>query len=95
MSDSYQFNIDDMTLQKYLEEQPGRIAFIDESGSFGFDYTKDGTSKYYILCAVVVQNEKIKKLYDDFNEIKRKNGLKDTELKSNSIDDNRRLRIMG
>ena len=94
MSDNYQLSLDDMTYQAYLSEQPGRVAYVDECGNFGFDFEKEGVSKYYLLCAVVVEDEKIQKLHSDFEEVKSTNGLAHTELKSSSVDDKRRRRIM-
>lgn len=57
--DEYQMTIDDMQFAEMVAAQPGRSAFIDESGSFGFDFTKEGTSLYYVVCAVIVDNESI------------------------------------
>ena len=56
MSQSYQLTIEDIERQEYIDAQPKRIAYIDECGSFGFDFTTDGASKSYILCAVVVED---------------------------------------
>ena len=55
--DYYQFTLDDLKLQKEIGIQAGRTAFIDEYGSFGFDFSSPDTSKYYVLCAVVVDDE--------------------------------------
>ena len=46
--DEYQMTIDDMQFAEMVAAQPGRSAFIDESGSFGFDFTKEGTSLFYV-----------------------------------------------
>ena len=90
-----QLTLDDMAFQKYISEQPGRVAYIDECGNFGFDFSKDGTSKYYILTAIVVENSNIESLRSEFAEIKRTNGLANTELKSSLIsEDKRRNRII-
>lgn len=76
--------------------QPNRTAYIDEGGSFGFDFTTEGASKYYILCAVVVEETKIAELHNAINEIKKNNGFANTELKSSKIgsDNKRRTRII-
>ena len=70
MSQSYQLTIEDMERQEYIDAQPKRIAYIDECGSFGFDFTTDGASKFYILCAVVVEDAQLDNLHTSFNEIK-------------------------
>ena len=77
-----------------LELYLGRIAYIDECGGYGFDFSKEGTSKFYILTAVVVENSKVEKLHSDFEEIKRTNGFGGTELKSSGLSDAKRSRIM-
>lgn len=92
---SHQISFEDLELQKIADSQPERTAYIDESGGFGFDFSKPRTSKYYILCAVVVENEDLPKLHQEFEAIKKDNGLANTELKSSAIRDlGRRNRIM-
>ena len=57
----YQLTIEDIERSNSLALQPGRTAFIDECGNFGFDFEAKGTSEaggpslYYIVCAVVVK----------------------------------------
>lgn len=92
MSQSYQPTFDDLANQKAIRSQPGRTAFIDECGDFGFDFSNEGTSKYYTLCAVVVEDSKLPSLHVAFNEVKTNNGFGDTELKSSSIGSNNKRR---
>lgn len=94
MSENYQMTLDDISFQQYVNDQPGRVAYIDECGGFGFDFEKEGTSKYYLLCAIVVENDKLEKLHGDFEKVKQMNGVVNGELKSSSVNDNRRNRIM-
>ncbi len=94
MAEGYQFTLEDSLFQQYVKDQPGRVAYIDECGSFGFDFEKEGTSKYYLLCAIVVENDKIDTLHADFEKVKRTNGMSNSELKSSSVSDSRRNRIM-
>lgn len=87
---------DDAEYRTIADSQPGRTAYIDECGSFGFDFTTDGASKYYILCAVIVEDQYLPKLHEEVEEIKRSNGFAKTEMKSCKIstDINRRNRII-
>ena len=94
MSD-YQLSFDDLAFQQYVNDQPGRVAFIDESGSYGFNFETAGNSKYYVVCAIIVENDKLARLHADVEKIKRENGYGNTEIKSSSINDIRRFRIMG
>ncbi len=94
MPESYQYSLEDIKFMQYVSQQPGRIAYIDECGGYGFDFSKEGTSKFYILTAVVVENSKVEKLHSDFEEIKRTNGFGGTELKSSGLSDAKRSRIM-
>ena len=94
MSEYYQVTLEDLEFQRYINSQPGRVAYIDECGSFGFDFSKEGVSRYYLLTAVIVENEKLEKLHADFKEIKKTNGLANIELKSSKVKDEKRKRIM-
>lgn len=96
MGQDYQLTFDDMEKHQIVQSQPNRTAYIDECGSFGFDFTTEGVSKYYILCAVVVEDSNIQKLHDSIDEIKKSNGFTTTELKSSKIgsDNKRRTRII-
>lgn len=96
MNQAHQVTFEEYENQKLLQLQPNRTAFIDECGNFGFDFEQDGASKYYILCAVIVEESKLPALHDSINEIKRNNGFAGTEMKSSSIgnNNNRRSRIM-
>ena len=49
MDQGYQLSLDGMEKQIIVKSQPNRTACIDECGSFGFDFTSEGTSKYYVL----------------------------------------------
>ena len=90
----YQLTFDDLAFQEYVNEQPGRVAYIDESGSYGFNFDTAGNSKYYVVCAVIVENGKLEKLHADVERIKKENGLANTEIKSSSLSDKKRIRIM-
>ncbi len=96
LSQVYQLTFDDLENQKAIQSQPNRTAFIDECGNFGFDFSKEGTSKYYTLCAVVVEDSKLSSLHNVFNDVKKNNGFAGTEMKSSSIgyDNKRRSRII-
>lgn len=59
-----QISFDDLIREHELSKLPGRIAFIDECGNFGFDFDSEGVSKYYILCAVIVKNSELSQLHN-------------------------------
>lgn len=96
MVQNYQISLEEQRTQELIHDQPGRTAFIDECGCFGFDFSKDGVSEYYILCAVIVEDGKIDDLRDKVLKVKLENGLKNTEMKSSKVgsDDVRRTRIV-
>lgn len=93
--DFYQFSFEDMQLAEALTQQPGRTAFIDECGSYGFDFEKEGTSSHYIVCAVIVNNKDISGLEQKVS-ILRKNYFGTKEMKSSSIGSNhpRRAKVL-
>lgn len=68
----YQMSIEDIENQKILQAMSDRTAYIDEYGSFGFDFSSTGASKYYILCAVIVENKDIDILIRDKGVIMKK-----------------------
>lgn len=92
----YQFTLEDMVLQQQVKTMPGRTAFIDECGSFGFDFTTSGASKLYILCAIVVNDSDILELRKQFLDVKKQNGYEHVEMKSSNVGSNyqKRSRIM-
>lgn len=71
MENYHQMTIQDAMFQQTVDKLPKRLAYIDETGSFGFDFSTEGASKYYILTAIVVEIDKLKKLHTDFEEIKK------------------------
>ena len=91
-----QISFDDLIREHELSKLPGRIAFIDECGNFGFDFDSEGVSKYYILCAVIVKNSELSQLHNAVLKVKENNGFKDTEIKSSAIGNNykRRSKIL-
>jgi len=94
----YQLTIEDVERINNIEAQPGRTAFVDECGNFGFNFeTKtssktDGPSLYYIVCAVVVKNENISSLESETEEIRKNNGFQTGEMKSSKIGKNHKRR---
>ena len=93
--DEYQMTIDDMQFAEMVAAQPGRSAFIDESGSFGFDFTKEGTSLHYVVCAVIVDNENIPAIEKKVKELQ-STLFGGKEMKSSSIGSNhsRRAKVL-
>lgn len=87
-----QISFDDLIREHELSKLPGRIAFIDECGNFGFDFDSEGVSKYYILCAVIVKNSELSQLHNAVLKVKENNGFKDTEIKSSAIGNNYKRR---
>ena len=69
----HQLSFPEIDFQERISSQPRRIAYIDESGSFGFDFTKEGTSKYSILTAVVIEYEYANELNKKLEDIKKQN----------------------
>ena len=80
----YQLSFEDIERNNNLALQPGRTAFVDECGNFGFDFEKEGTSLHYVVCAVIVKNDQIGKLVNAVDRLSR-NYFGNGEMKSNSI----------
>jgi hypothetical protein len=57
-----QITFDDWQQGEKLKKQPGRTAFIGECGDYSFDFSAAGTSRFYIVCAVVMKNADIPRL---------------------------------
>ena len=80
-----QISFDDLEREKVLSLLPGRTAYIDECGNFGFDFDNEGTSRKYILCAVIVNNSDLPQLHAEVSKVKNNNGFANSEMKSSSI----------
>ena len=91
-----QLSLDDFFQQDILNTLPGRLAYIDECGNFGFDFSAEDVSTHYTLCAVVVENTKLDALHKAVAQVKRDNGFANSEMKSSLIGNNyqRRNRII-
>lgn len=68
------------------------IAYIDESGGYGFDFTKGGNSSCFIVCAVLIKKSDKESLNIHLTEI-RKKYFGGGEIKSNHIKGNHQRRI--
>ncbi|AFM00014.1 hypothetical protein Desde_1611 [Desulfitobacterium dehalogenans ATCC 51507] len=63
-----QISLDDLNRAE-LNNQPGRTAFIKEWGNFEFDFGQEGTSKFYIVCAVIVEDSNLSQLEESLGKI--------------------------
>ncbi len=88
----HQLSFDDIEQAQIISSEPGRTAFIDECGNFGFDFVKEGTSRYFLICAIIVNNSDIHNLEISIEHIRNKK-FGNGEMKSSSIGDNDRRRL--
>lgn len=70
-------------------------AYIDEYGAFGWDIENEGTSRYFILTAVIVEPQNLQTVKDGVFEAQ-KSFFSNTELKSSGIKGKhkRRLKVL-
>ncbi len=89
---NYQLSFEDLEKEKLIRNEPTRYAFVDEFGGFGFDFSKANTSKYFILCSVIVKAEQLSALENAIDNL-RKKYFSNSEMKSSNIgsDDKRRM----
>ena len=87
-----QISFDDLEREEVLSSLPGRVAYIDECGNFGFDFENEGVSRNYILCAVIVNNSDLPQLHSLVTAVKNNNGFQNSEMKSSAIGNNYRRR---
>lgn len=71
------------------------FAFVDESGSHGWDFDKDGNSRYFVVAAIVVESDDVANLHEEIEKIRRQ-FFQTGEIKSSKIgkNDNRRKNIL-
>jgi hypothetical protein len=71
------------------------LAYLDESGGHGFDFSNEGTSTHFVICAILIDETNNDTLTTEFEKIKNKY-FPVSELKSSNIGkkDNLRLRIL-
>ena len=93
--DYYEISLDDLVMAQTLAEQPGRTAYLDESGSFGFDFEQEGVTTHYVVCAVIVDNSKVQELELKVEELQRAY-FGGKEMKSSAIGTNhvRRMKVL-
>lgn len=89
---NYQLSFEDIEKEKLLRNEPTRYAFIDEFGGFGFDFSKEGTSKYFILCSVIVKAEQLASIENSVDNL-RKQFFSNSEMKSSNIGNNDKRRM--
>ena len=87
-----QISFDDLAREEVLSSLPGRVAYIDECGNFGFDFESEGVSRNYILCAVIVNNSDLPQLHSLVTAVKNNNGFQNSEMKSSAIGNSYRRR---
>ena len=78
-----QLSFEDVAKYEIVKKEPRRFAFIDEAGSFGFDFDKS----FYIVCAVIVNEDHIPEIGRKVEEI-RKYRFGGGEMKSKNIGNN-------
>jgi Protein of unknown function (DUF3800) len=67
-------------------------AFIDESGNHSLNTDKEGTSKYFIVLAILVRVDVLEELRNEIEALRVKY-FKNSEIKSNKLSDDRREKI--
>lgn len=72
-----------------------QLAFIDEYGNFGFDFSKEGVSTHFIVTAILIDFDKLRQCEEKL-EVIRKSEFQSGEIKSKLVgkDEKRRLRIL-
>lgn len=72
-----------------------RLAFIDESGNFGFEFDKKGCSSHFIITAVIIEENNLTNLETQLEHI-RKKYFQTGEMKSQNVGGNdiRRINII-
>ncbi|MGV7930642.1 MAG: DUF3800 domain-containing protein [Spirochaetota bacterium] len=70
-------------------------AFIDERGNYGFDFTKNNVSKYFLINAIIIDADNVNSLSTDIEQV-RKKYFQTGEMKSSKVasDDKRRFKIL-
>ena len=82
-----QLSFEDVAKYEIVKKEPRRFAFIDEAGSFGFDFDKQDVQSFYIVCAVIVNEDHIPEIERKVEEI-RKYRFGGGEMKSKNIGNN-------
>jgi hypothetical protein len=67
--------------------------FIDERGNFGFDFEKDDVSTHFIITAILAEENMLKKLEADVEQI-REMFFQSGEIKSSKVGKNHKRRIL-
>jgi len=68
------------------------LAYLDESGGHGFEFSKEGTSTHFVICAILIDNISNITLTEEFEKIKLKYNPT-SEIKSSRIGGNEKVRL--
>jgi hypothetical protein len=77
---------------KYFCSMESYVAFIDESGGHGFNFSSEGTSTHFVVNAILTDAGKLEELSTEFEKIKKQH-FPDSELKSSKIGNRDVLRL--
>ena len=69
-----------------------KYAFVDEFGSFGYQFDKPNVSTHFIVTAIIVEEKDVDNLYQAVEDIRRRH-FQTGEIKSANIANNHRRRI--
>ncbi|KQW33802.1 MULTISPECIES: DUF3800 domain-containing protein [Pseudomonas] len=72
------------------------FAFVDESGNHDLDTSKSGSSKYFVVCSVIVAEKDLPQAYEQAETVRKQN-FQVGEIKSSNLrakDSERRKRIL-
>lgn len=82
-----------MQLNLFKDESKKKYVYIDENGNYGYNFEDQGTSRYFILTAIVVEQRNIEILDAKLEEIKEE-FFDGSEIKSYHLDDIKRIQIL-
>lgn len=78
---------------KYAVNMKKMLGFIDESGSYGFDFEKSDVSSHFIVTCIIIAEEKLIEI-ENAVELVRKKYFQSGEMKSSKVKRNHSRRIL-
>ncbi len=80
-------------MDSFIDSSKKLYGYIDESGGFGFDFEEEGVSSYYLITAILVEENLAASIEKEVMEV-RSNFFQNGEMKSSKVGKNHQRRML-
>lgn len=80
-------------IDSFIDSSKKMYGYIDESGGFGFDFEEEGVSSYYLITAILVEENLAASIEKEVMEVRSK-FFQNGEMKSSKVGKNHQRRML-